>query len=176
MCKGTYVIPFGEQQPWMSESPELERSHTQNIGCTGEIHPFFEEHHLIPLVFIAKQHLLLFYDTGGGRVPLGELEKTILSIQNNISGDLFFLGTFQFRERSSSGSFRHPGLLLPKGNYIYILIHVRVYTRIKPLQISTKALANYHTIHVCFYVFCQFITTQLQYLAWVSKTVPTFFE
>ena len=47
------------------------------------------------------------------------------------------------RECSSSGASDIQGCYSPKGT-TYILIHVRVYTRIKPLQILTKALANYH--------------------------------
>ena len=50
-------------------------------------------------------------------VPLGEPEKLIFLIQYEkkliISGDLFFVETFQFTD------FRHPWLLLPKGNYVY---------------------------------------------------------
>ena len=50
-------------------------------------------------------------------IPFGELEKLIFLIQYEkkliISGDLFFVETFQF------GNFRYPGLLLPKGNCVY---------------------------------------------------------
>ena len=49
--------------------------------------------------------------------PLGELEKLIFFKQYEkkliISEDLFLVETFKFR------NFRHPGVLLPKGNYVY---------------------------------------------------------
>ena len=50
-------------------------------------------------------------------IPFGELEKFIFFMQYKkkliISEDLFLVETFQFR------NFRHPGVLLPKGNYVY---------------------------------------------------------
>ena len=54
---------------------------------------------------------------GSSGVRLGELEKLNILMQSKkkliISGDLFFFDIFQLR------SFKHPGLLVPKGNTIY---------------------------------------------------------
>ena len=60
-------------------------------------------------------------------VPFGELEKIISLMQYKkkliISGTCFFVETFQFR------NFKHPGLLLPKGNYGYCIIYTLFYGR-----------------------------------------------
>ena len=100
---------------------------------------FFEDHHRIPLVFIAKYFFFHSSMTPIVGVPFGELEKIIFLIQYKkkliISGCPFFL-----LKCSSWGTSDIQGCYSPKG-ITYIM-----YTLIRPLCMKeTQFLAELHT-------------------------------
>ena len=83
----TYMIYtlIHERDPIPCRTTYIEyRSPSENI------HHFFEEHHPIPLVFIAKYFFFIVLRHQSWGVPFGEPEKLIFFKKLVISGDLFF--------------------------------------------------------------------------------------
>ena len=104
-------------------------------------------------MFIATYYFFIVLRHRSWGAPFGEPQKLTFLIQYKkkliISGDLFFL-LKRFR------NFRHPGLLLPKGNYVYNIQLPLYMTR-------TQFLAELHTYN---------IGPQWKYSSIVSGTLP----